>query len=231
MATKPSDIIAMVSKGIVGAIPVVGPLAAEVIGTIIPNQRIERIESFLHILDEKVKFLDAAKLKDNFTKTESVDLLEDGFYQAARALSDERRHYIASLITNSLTDEQLKHIEYKKLLSILNQLNDIEVLILKSYSLYGLPGHDEFWDKHEEVLMPPSATFGSSREELDKHAIFQTYENHLVELGLLKFNFKKPARGELPEFDEKTGTIKAQGHDITPLGRLLLRSIDQGGEL
>ena len=177
MDTKSSDIVAMISKGIVGAIPLVGPLAAEVIGTIIPNQRIERIESFLHILDEKVKSLDAEKLKENFTNPESVDLLEDGFYQAARSLSEDRKHYIASLIKNSLTDEQLKHVEYKKLLSILNQLNDIEILLLQSYSLYGESEHDEFWDKHEDVLMPPSATIGSSREELDKYAIFQTYEN------------------------------------------------------
>jgi len=50
-------------------------------------------------------------------------------------------------------------------------------------------------------------------------------------MGLLKARFKKPKRGELPAFDDKTGMIKAQGYEITGLGRLLLRSIDQDGEI
>ena len=45
--------------------------------------------------------------------------------------------------------------------------------------------------------------------------------------GCSEFRFKKPKRGELPEFDEKTGMVKVGGYEITSLGRLLLRSIDQ----
>jgi hypothetical protein len=44
-------------------------------------------------------------------------------------------------------------------------------------------------------------------------------------LGLLKIRFNKPNKGEVPEFDEHTGMIKAQGYDITSLGELFLRSI------
>jgi hypothetical protein len=32
-------------------------------------------------------------------------------------------------------------------------------------------------------------------------------------------------RGQLPEFDETTGMMKASGHEMTPLGRMLLREI------
>ncbi|WP_211480997.1 hypothetical protein [Alteromonas confluentis] len=142
-------------------------------------------------------------------------------------MSEERKEYIASLLKNSLTDDQLKHIEYKKLLSILGELNDLELLLLKAQSIYsGHPEYAEFWGKHENVLTPPRAHLGSAREDVDKHVIYQTYKTHLVNLGLLRIRYKKPKRGELPEFDEKTGMVKAQGYDTTPLGRLLLRSVD-----
>jgi hypothetical protein len=34
-------------------------------------------------------------------------------------------------------------------------------------------------------------------------------------------------KGELPDFDERTGRIKANGYKVTALGKLLLRLIDQ----
>lgn len=69
---------------------------------------------------------------------------------------------------------------------------------------------------------------GSTQAELDKHAIYMSYTDHLVRLGLLRPRFRKPKKGELPEFDEKTGMLKASGYDVTPLGRLMLRYIDLG---
>lgn len=227
MSTSKNDIAAMIGKGVVGALPFVGPLAAEVIGSLIPNQRIDRIESLLKILEAKIEEKDRSKVAQKIYAPESIDLLEDGFIQASRALSEERKEYIASLLKNSLTNEQLKHIEYKKLLSILGDLNDLEILLLKAQSMYsGHPEYTDFWGKHESVLTPPRAHLGSAREDADKHAIYQTYKTHLVNLGLIRIRYKKPKRGELPEFDEKTGMVKAQGYDTTPLGRLLLRNID-----
>ncbi|NCC61473.1 MAG: hypothetical protein EOM12_11140, partial [Verrucomicrobiae bacterium] len=214
------------------AIPFVGPLIAEIAGAIIPNQRIDRIESLLQFLYSKIPEEDRQKVKQRITSKESVDLIEDGFIQASRALSEERKEYIASLLKNSLTDDDLKYIEYKRLLYLLGELNDLEILILKSQTmLYGLPEHEDFWAAHEGTLTPPPAHIGSTQEEIDKHTIFQTHKLHLANLGLLKIKFKKYKKGETPEFDEKTGMIKAQGYEITSLGKLLLRSIDQGGEI
>lgn len=232
MSTKEIDIATILGKGLVGAIPFVGPLAAEIVGTIIPNQRIDRIEALLKVLESKFAEEDKARIEERITDPESVDLIEDAFIQTSRALSEERKEYIASLLKNSLTDEELKHIEYKRLLSILGELNDLEVLILKSYTVYrGEPDHNEFWKTHKDALTTPLAFLGSSQEDVNKHTVFESHKLHLARLGLLKSRFKKPKQGNLPEFDEKTGMIKAQGNDISPLGRLLLRSIDQGGEL
>lgn len=65
----------------------------------------------------------------------------------------------------------------------------------------------------------------SSREELDRDEMYRLARSHLVDLGLLKATFRKPKRGEAPEFDEKTGMMKAKGLELSPLGRLLLRRV------
>jgi len=232
MSTKGNDIATIIGKGLLGAIPFIGPLAAEIVGAVIPNQRIDRIESLLKLLESKIPEEDRTKVEERIISPESVDLIEDSFIQASRALSEERKEYIASLLKNSLTDDDLKHIEYKRLMSILGELNDIEVLILKFQTLHrGHPEYSEFLEAHKGALTTPFAHMGSTQEEIDKKTIYQTHKLHLANLGLLKARFKKPKRGEPPEFDDKTGMIKAQGYDITGLGRLLLRSIDQGGDI
>jgi len=231
MSTNKSDIAAIIGKGLVGAIPVLSPLAAKIVGSVIPNQRMDRIESLLKRLEAKLGATDISSLKTKIMHPEYIDLIEDGSIQASRALTPERRDCIASLLKNSLSEEQVKYVEHKKLLLILGDLNDIELLQLKSYSLYqGTEQYNEFWDKHEDLLTPPSAHKGSPEEDLDQYAIFETYKTRLVTDGLLKIKYKKPKRGELPEFDDKTGTIKASGHAITHLGQLLLKSIDQLNE-
>nr|CAA6830690.1 MAG: Unknown protein [uncultured Thiotrichaceae bacterium] len=226
------DIATMFSKGIVGAIPFVGPLAAEIIGATIPNQRIDRIESFLEKLENKIKEIDKEKVQALIKNPETIDLFEDAFIQASRALSEDRKEYIASLLKNSLDSDEIEYIEYKRLLSVLGELNDLEILMLISqrFNLMGCsdPESEQFWEKHREILQEPPAYMGSTQEEIDKNTIFLAHKLHLVNLGLLKPRFKKPNRGEIPEFDEKTGMIKSSGFDSTSLGRLLLKAIDQG---
>lgn len=230
MSTNKSDLAAVIGKGVVGAIPFVGPLAAEVVGSIIPNQRIDRIEKLLVELETKISVKEQVKVKDKLNSEESIDILEDGFIFASRALSQERLDYIASLLKNSLTEPEVKHIEYKRLLGILGQLNDIEILTLKSYVLHQTPGEEqEFWKKHGDIIRVPPAVMGSTQDEIDKYVIHQTHKNNLVALNLLKPRFKKPKKGEFPEFDDKTGMIKASSHEVTSLGRLFLRAIDQLG--
>ena len=226
MDIKTSDIMVSLGKAGAGFIPVMGPIVGEIIGNLIPNQRIDRIASLLKALESKIDDNEKAKIEKRMLDEKSVDLMEDGFLQATRALSEERIAYIASLLKKSLTAEDLEHIAYKKLLSLLGELNDLEVLILKSYSV-SLADRDKFRQKHRGVLASPPAYFGATQELVDKRAIHETHKAQLVRLGLLKIQFKKPKRGEPPEFDENTGMVKASGHAITFLGSLLLRSIDQ----
>jgi hypothetical protein len=129
-----TDFAVALSKGVLGGIPYIGPLAAEVVGTIIPNQRVDRLQRFLDRLEIRIRNLEAAGIRARFMEPGFVDLLEDAMYQAARALSDERLDHIAALIKNGLTKADSEMLQYKHLLSILGQLNDVELIKLCSHA-------------------------------------------------------------------------------------------------
>jgi hypothetical protein len=227
--TNRTDVVATLTKGALGAIPFVGGLAAEVVGAVIPNQRMDRIARLVKVLESKVETLDKEQVRRAFTEPGFVDILEDGFVQAARSLNEERIEHIASLLKNGLTEEHREFVELKKLLYLLAEINDIEVIVLRSYGEPQAIGEEsEFRKKHANLLSSPGAHLGSSQDELDDQFFYDAYRLHLVRLGLLRPRFKKAKRGELPPFDEKTGMIQASGHELTPLGRLLLKNIEAG---
>ncbi|MGB3680934.1 MAG: hypothetical protein WA990_00450 [Rubrobacteraceae bacterium] len=211
-----------------GYMPAIGPIVAELLRSVIPNQRHDRIADFLRILDDKLSSLEDDFLKEKMRTEEFIDLFEDGAYQAARALTNERKERIAALLKNSLTDEDLTHVQQKTLLSLLGELNDVELLLLKFEVLSTTDpmAAQEFFEKHEDALRTPLVFSGSPEEDADRHALHETYRNKLRRLGLLRATYKKPKKGQLPEFDEKTGMMKAGSNRATSLGRLLLRYVE-----
>lgn len=224
-----TDVAVALTEGALGALPFIGPMVAAIVGTIIPNQRMDRIAEFLGILEEKLENLEQEVLQEKMRDEGFVDLFEDGTFQAARALSPERRERIAALLKNSLTNDDLDHIQEKQLLTLLGELNDAELIILQSYGLTLDPeAAQEFVERHQETIRGPLAFMGSPQSEADRRAVHETYRARLARLGLLRATYKKPKKGELPEWDLKTGMIKAKGYEVTPLGRLLLRKIDAG---
>ena len=50
-----------------------------------------------------------------------------------------------------------------------------------------------------------------------------------MRLGLLQPRFDRPKGDKLPEFDEKTGTLKSRGVELTHLARMLLQAVDLAG--
>lgn len=118
-------------------------------------------------------------------------------------------------------------MQEKQLLSILGQLNDAELVILRYYGLQFEPQEaDRFLELHGETIRGPRVFMGSPQEDVDRGAVHDTYREHPRRLGLVHATYKKPKKGEQPEWDLKTGTIKVGSDRITPLGRLLLRYVD-----
>lgn len=220
LSENKSDDLASILRGAAGMVPWVGSFFGELIATIIPNQRMDRFSEYLKILGEKLKDVEESNVRAKLQNKEFVGLFEEGLYSAVRAVTQERKEHIASIVKNSITDEDADYARYKYLLFLLGELNDVEILLLQSYTRHN---DKEFHDKHEDVIWKPLVS-----EDLDTRVVHENYKDHMIRLGLLKYRFKRPKRGELPEFDEKTGMIKAQGHDITTLGRVLLRHADLG---
>ncbi len=225
LSNKPIDYVTSVIKGTLGAVPFAGSLLAELAGTVIPKQRLDRIVKFAEILEGKLSTLEQEFIRSQLTNENFSDLLEEGARQAARSLGNERREYIASLITNSLSQEDIEYIESKHLLRILGELNDIEVIWLRYYLEPYLSGDEEFRDKHKSILAPIMASFSDPPSVGEKEALQGSYKEHLSQLGLLQPQHEMDSETHSPEFDRISGSLKIRGYEITRLGRLLLKQI------
>jgi hypothetical protein len=211
-------------KGLISGIPVIGGVVSEIIGQMIPDQRIDRLESYVTHLGEELSRIGATDAHEKIKEPENVDLFEDGAFASARAMSDERRLRIARLVAFGVSGDELARLEAKRLLALLAQLDDGQVIILCSY-LSKNKRNPEFWDAHESVLQSGRVHLRSSRGEHDTALVRELGREQLLRLGLLRENFRRPERGKSPEFDEKTGRMKVVSRSVSPLGRLLLRRL------
>lgn len=218
-----------VVRGAVGMVPVAGSICAEIVGQMIPNQRLDRLETYLRYLNGRLEAFDDTGLRARLIRPESVDLFEDGVHQAVRSLSDERKRYIAELVASGMTSDNAEQLRSKRLLGLLAAIDDDQIIILTS-ELHKHQTDQEFHNLHRAVLEPRSAHLGSGRDELDAATAHREARMHLARLGLLQPQFKKPRRGELPEFDENTGMMKASGYKLTSLGVMLLKRIGLANE-
>lgn len=194
--TKTEDVLAALTAAWAGVglaaagEPLLAPLVAKVVGWLIPGQRRERLINFVKLLDQQVAAL-GSKIEDveeRFQSEEFVDLFEEAATQAARALSDDRREYLANLLALTLTEEEMIHARSKKLLLLLDELTDQEVIFLHSYFLLAedRAKWEAFQEKHADVLAPASASRPAPVDEVDEHALQESYKATLVSKGLLK---------------------------------------------
>ncbi len=214
------------TKGVLGACPVAGPLLAEVIGSLIPNQRIDRIAAFTRHLDDRLKDVTGERFEERMRQPEMIDLLEAGFFVAAKSLSEAKIEHAAEVVSQGLTAEELDHQRLKVVLDLIGQLEDHHLLVLVSYTRDKQMDH-EWHEKHQDLLMGPRVHLGSTSEEVDRGVVHATIKEKLRSLGLLRPRFKKPRRDELPEFDPETGMMKSSGFELTSLGNLVLATLGQ----
>jgi hypothetical protein len=212
---------------VLGAVPFAGSLLLELAGTIIPNQRIDRIVKFARALEMRLSEVERRAASQSLKNEEFTDLLEESLRQAANSTSDQRRDYLADLVQRSLTDEDISFQESKHLLRLLGELNDVEVIWLRFYREQ--LGDSEFREKHKAVLSPVRPNMQSSRSLSDQEALQASYKDHLAQLGLLRRHYRISLRTKEPEFDRK-GAQEVAGYEISALGRLLLRQIGLGAE-
>lgn len=220
-----TDNLVATAKSILGPVPFVGPLLSELVGNLIPNQRLDRLTKYAIELDERLSKIDRQKIDNALRHEEGVDLFEEGFVQASRSLTDNRRKYIANIVANGVGDEIIEYSESKYILKLLQELNEQEVIWLRFFMVPTLGGDNEFRDKHKNTLESVVAHFGSDERTIEKAALQDSYKDHLERLGLVRTNYRKDINTGMPEFDKASGRPSVSYRYLTPIGLMLLRQI------
>lgn len=211
-------------KAVVGLVPCIGPFLSEFVGAVIPEQRVDRLVKYTKILDEKIQSISHNLLEVAKSNEEIIDLIEEGFIQSARAITNERREYIANVVCNGIADS-LKNVEDSKyILKLLSELNDQEIIWLRFYLYPGIDIDNEFRLKHQNILQPISREIGINETSIQKAAIQDSYKNHLERLNLIYLNFQIDKVSKQPKLDTK-GKPKVAYISLTPLGKLVLKQI------
>lgn len=231
-----TDRIVTTLKACLGAISVnangydigLGSLLAELVSSRILNQRMDRIADFVQQfadqIENRLSDLESFCIEQEVQVNGFSDLLEDVLHQVVRATSKERRGYLASLLASTLTTEQVSQEEARRLLGILAELTDIEIIWLRAYCGHIFSGFNEFRNRHKNVLDPVMATYGSGDEERNAHALQKSYSDHLIRLGLVHQDIVTNSQGE-PVFEPTRREFKTRTPRTTDLGVLLLRQI------
>ena len=171
---------------VLSAIPTIVPLVAEAVKHGIPKRRIERIARMLKFLGNQVSGLEEDVLAHRMRTEEFLDLFEDGLWQTTRALTEERLAHIASLLKNSIKSDDLAHEQEKMLLSLLEQLNDSELILLGWYGT-NMVGEraNAYYARHEDIVGPTIRESPMSEEEERNITFRETCCATLQRLGLI----------------------------------------------
>ena len=210
------DYVASAAKSILGAAPFAGPFLAEIAGSIIPNQRVDRLMRFAVNLEEKLAHLDQIFVRAQLTDENFTDVMEESIRQAARSVTEDRRSYIASVIAKGLSPDSIKFAESRHILRILGEISDVEVLWLRKCLVNVVDGDHEFRERHSGIFRIPPPHVGCSQEVSDRNALKESYLQHLTQLGLLS-----PVRHS----PQSTDNPSVAYYELTRMGRLLLRQI------
>lgn len=220
-----TDLLVSISKSTLGIIPVAGPFISELVGNIVPNQRIDRLTKYSKELNKRIESIECEKLESIKNNEYFIDLIEEGFYQASRALSNERREYIVSIIIKGINDEDIEFQESKLLMKVLEELNDIEIIWLRYYIDIRQNSDSVFRDTHKIILALIPAIMGSDKNTLQKSALQESYKIHLERLGLIRGRVIINRTTKIPKFDLYSGKPKISYTKTTRLGEMLLEQI------
>lgn len=224
LQNKRVDTAVALTKGVLGAVPYAGGVLAEIIGSVVPNQRLDRISAFIIELDKRLKKVEIEKLIHNKF---ALDLFEDGMYQAVRILSEERNQYLVNFLKQTIDVNSDSYSTKKKLLSILQELTDKDIEILKSTSKMGFKATSSAYSFR-------SLTYGQYDKLSDREKT--EYEHLRVDFGLhiatlQRLNLVHVKENELdPEWDgssidNDTGLPEVDDCSLTKIGELLLLNI------
>jgi hypothetical protein len=179
------NLIVPTSKIASNFVPIVGPVLAEIVGMLIPNQRQDRIADFLKHLQAIISEDDLERIK---TLPERMEILEEGMLQAGLTPHRDRIPRIAQITAKGITQDEIDRDRISLLLETVKQVNTTDLILLTSYELlrqnpYGNNAElEKFQKKHETILIVNGEDYLKRQEKIN---FLKRYETHLVSLGLL----------------------------------------------
>lgn len=215
------DQLVAIGKGAVSLVPLIGGPLAEIIGVAIPNQRADRVATYVRGLDARMERLREDMKAELASSSAKIDLIVEGGYQAARALSQDRVEQITEAVSRGLAEDDADVIRRRRLLVIFGELDDDEVALLNAYGR-SYAGADR--EAFQRINRPDPVHMQSPPDALERDRLYNVGKEHLLRLELLKRNFGNIKKGQLPDFDPKSGQFK-HTVEISYLGRLLLKEI------
>lgn len=224
LQNKRVDTAVAATKGVLGAVPFAGGALAEIIGSVVPNQRLERITAFLIELDKRLKKFEIEKLNNNKL---ALDLFEDAMYQAVRVLSDERNKYLANFLKQTIDVNTDSYNTKKKLLSILQELTDKDIEILKFISKRGYQAAAvEFRIRGLTGGAYKKLSNVEQSEYKHQQVDFGLHIATLNRLNLVHVKEKEiDPKWENSHIDHNTGLPEVDDCNLTRIGELLLSNI------
>jgi len=220
-----TDALVATTKSVLGAVPFAGPLLSELVGKLIPNQRVDRLTKYVKELEARLSRIDREKIDNALSSEDGIDLFEEGFVQASRSLTDERRKYVANVVANGVDDETIEYSESKYLLKLLQELNEQEIIWLRFFMVPTIGGDEEFRKKHRNILDPVGAHLGSDERTIEKASLQDSYKEHLERIGLIRPHYRMNRNTGMPEFDKFSGKPSVSYRDLTPIGKMILKQI------
>lgn len=219
--TNAKDRLVAATRGALNAVPFAGGILAELITEVIPGQRHDRIVAYIRLLEARIGAMEAAAASAALANPEKIDLIERGGFQAARATSQERIAQIVEVVAHGLEADEAEIIRRKRLMELLGEVDDDEVAVLTAYGRSYAGGDRSAFDA---IHRPGPPVMSASREVIEQNKLYDLGIDRLLRMGLLERRFGNIKKGEVPEFDSKTGGFKGTVQ-VSFLGRMLLREM------
>jgi hypothetical protein len=227
---KGIDTLLGFTKAGLSIIPIAGPFIAEIIGNIIPNQRLERVTKYLETLKLKLDSLEGESIISQLNSNRNMLLLfEHTIKYSSETNSEDKYDYYSEFIIKALHDKTTEQIQKERVLNIISELNEIEIILLIYFSLRPTIGmKNTFIESKKDLLFPEPRTLNEPLESGYSYDFMQQYIENLERYKLLRRNIEVDRNTKNLKIDEISGDLKRSSPEITILGDLVVSFI--GGD-
>lgn len=184
------DRVVDILKGAGGAIPYGGALISEILGMVIPNQRLDRVVTFIEKLSNDFNDLSITidELKVKLYEPEYSSLFYKACSASANSVDEDKIKYIKNLFKFGISIEKENAFQLEELIKIIDELNRVEILYLTQYFYmrYDFQKYKELEKQDRLEPIKPNLYLSMSQEEYDSEVVKEVYSNKLLRLGLFE---------------------------------------------